>query len=103
MASLILSSPGKKGFFCPRRELSSYCNGLFSIQFRTDRMTPPPPSLKEPPSELTAGAPELDVLLTVHLQVCKALLQVSRARLGWCPLGWACWAAEAWRREGLTV
>ncbi|XP_063104239.1 RIPOR family member 3 isoform X3 [Cavia porcellus] len=42
---------------------------------RTDRMTPPPPSLKEPPSELTAGAPELDVLLTVHLQVCKALLQ----------------------------
>ncbi|XP_021094618.1 protein FAM65C isoform X2 [Heterocephalus glaber] len=42
---------------------------------RKDRMTPPPPSLKVSPRELTAGAPELDVLLTVHLQVCKALLQ----------------------------
>lgn len=27
------------------------------------------------PSELTAGAPELDTLLTAHLRVCKALLQ----------------------------
>ncbi|XP_013373807.1 PREDICTED: protein FAM65C isoform X3 [Chinchilla lanigera] len=42
---------------------------------RKDRTTPPPPSLKVSPRELTAGAPELDVLLTVHLQVCKALLQ----------------------------
>ncbi|KAM6147717.1 RIPOR family member 3 [Erethizon dorsatum] len=42
---------------------------------RKDRTTPPPPSLKVSPREVTAGAPELDVLLTVHLQVCKALLQ----------------------------
>ncbi|KAM8775395.1 RIPOR family member 3 isoform 2-T2 [Rhynchonycteris naso] len=42
---------------------------------RNDRTLPPPPSLKESPRELTAGAPELDMLLTVHLQVCKALLQ----------------------------
>ncbi|XP_023576567.1 RIPOR family member 3 isoform X2 [Octodon degus] len=42
---------------------------------RKDRTTPPPPSLRVSPRELTAGAPELDMLLTVHLQVCKALLQ----------------------------
>ncbi|XP_037023188.2 RIPOR family member 3 isoform X1 [Artibeus jamaicensis] len=42
---------------------------------RKDRTLPPPPSLKESPRELTAGTPELDMLLTVHLQVCKALLQ----------------------------
>lgn len=35
----------------------------------------PLPSLEESSRELTAGAPELDVLLKVHLQVCKALLQ----------------------------
>ncbi|XP_029330609.1 RIPOR family member 3 isoform X1 [Mus caroli] len=40
-----------------------------------DSPPPPRPSLKVSPSELTAGAPELDTLLTVHLQVCKALLQ----------------------------
>ncbi|XP_008564138.1 PREDICTED: protein FAM65C [Galeopterus variegatus] len=39
-----------------------------------DRTLPPPPS-RASSRELTAGAPELDVLLTVHLQVCKALLQ----------------------------
>ncbi|PNJ19438.1 RIPOR3 isoform 2 [Pongo abelii] len=42
---------------------------------RKDRPLPPPSSLKASSRELTAGAPELDVLLTVHLQVCKALLQ----------------------------
>ncbi|XP_045050935.2 RIPOR family member 3 isoform X6 [Desmodus rotundus] len=42
---------------------------------RKDRTLPPPPSLKESSRELTAGTPELDMLLTVHLQVCKALLQ----------------------------
>ncbi|XP_055249485.1 RIPOR family member 3 isoform X4 [Moschus berezovskii] len=35
---------------------------------RKDRSPPPPPSLKASSRELTAGAPELDVLLTVHLQ-----------------------------------
>ncbi|XP_062933577.1 RIPOR family member 3 [Cynocephalus volans] len=40
-----------------------------------DRTPPPLPSLRASSRELTAGAPELDVLLTVHLQVCKALLQ----------------------------
>ncbi|XP_014395139.1 PREDICTED: protein FAM65C, partial [Myotis brandtii] len=42
---------------------------------RKDRTRPPPPSLRESSRELTTGAPELDTLLTVHLQVCKALLQ----------------------------
>ncbi|XP_074173984.1 RIPOR family member 3 isoform X3 [Rhinolophus sinicus] len=42
---------------------------------RKDRTLAPPPSLKESSRELTAGAPELDELLKVHLQVCKALLQ----------------------------
>ncbi|CAI9154832.1 unnamed protein product [Rangifer tarandus platyrhynchus] len=42
---------------------------------RKDKSPPPPPSLKASSRELTAGSPELDVLLTVHLQVCKALLQ----------------------------
>ncbi|KAI4538606.1 hypothetical protein MG293_012009 [Ovis ammon polii] len=42
---------------------------------RKDKSPPPPPSLTASSRELTAGAPELDVLLTVHLQVCKALLQ----------------------------
>nr|XP_040131970.1 RIPOR family member 3 isoform X2 [Ictidomys tridecemlineatus] len=40
---------------------------------RKDR--PPPSPLKGSSRELTAGARELDVLLTVHLKVCKALLQ----------------------------
>ncbi|XP_058418465.1 RIPOR family member 3 [Diceros bicornis minor] len=40
-----------------------------------DRTPPPPPSLKASSEELTAGAPELDMLLSVHLQVCKALLE----------------------------
>ncbi|XP_071465094.1 RIPOR family member 3 isoform X3 [Marmota flaviventris] len=40
---------------------------------RKDR--PPPAPLKESSRELTAGAWELDALLTVHLKVCKALLQ----------------------------
>lgn len=51
----------------------------FFYLLRRDSPPPPRPSLKVSPSELTAGAPELDTLLTVHLQVCKALLQVS----GW--------------------
>ncbi|XP_060041355.1 RIPOR family member 3 isoform X3 [Erinaceus europaeus] len=42
---------------------------------RKDRTTPPPPSLRVPSRELTAGSPELDTLLEVHLQVCKTLLQ----------------------------
>ncbi|XP_059934632.1 RIPOR family member 3 [Mesoplodon densirostris] len=42
---------------------------------RKDRTPPPPPSLKASSRELTAGAPELDVLLTVHLRICKVLLQ----------------------------
>uniref|UniRef100_A0A8C2NX12 FAM65 N-terminal domain-containing protein n=1 Tax=Capra hircus TaxID=9925 RepID=A0A8C2NX12_CAPHI len=42
---------------------------------RKDKSPPPPPSLRASSRELTVGAPELDVLLTVHLQVCKALLQ----------------------------
>lgn len=42
---------------------------------RKDKSPPPTPPLKAPSRELTAGAPELDVLLTVHLQVCTALLQ----------------------------
>lgn len=55
---------------------------FFSIQLRKDRTLAPPPSLKESSRELTAGAPELDVLLKVHLQVCKALLQVAEGP-GW--------------------
>lgn len=51
----------------------------FFCLLRRDSPPPPRPSLKVSPSELTAGAPELDTLLSVHLQVCKALLQVS----GW--------------------
>lgn len=51
----------------------------FFCLLRRDSPPPPRPSLKVSPRELTAGAPELDMLLTVHLQVCKALLQVS----GW--------------------
>lgn len=53
---------------------------------RKESPPPPRPSLKVSPSELTAGAPELDTLLTVHLHVCKVLLQVSGqggARPGW--------------------
>ncbi|KAB1262426.1 RIPOR family member 3, partial [Camelus dromedarius] len=42
---------------------------------RSDGTPPPPPSLKASSRELTAGAPELDMLLAVHLQICKALLQ----------------------------
>uniref|UniRef100_A0A8B9WG65 RIPOR family member 3 n=1 Tax=Bos mutus grunniens TaxID=30521 RepID=A0A8B9WG65_BOSMU len=42
---------------------------------RKDKSPPPTPPLKALSRELTAGAPELDVLLTVHLQVCTALLQ----------------------------
>ncbi|XP_071067889.1 RIPOR family member 3 isoform X2 [Dasypus novemcinctus] len=42
---------------------------------RKDRTPPLLSSLRASSRELTAGAPELDVLLVVHLQVCKALLQ----------------------------
>lgn len=42
---------------------------------RKDSTLPLLPSLEESSRDLTAGAPELDVLLKVHLQVCKALLQ----------------------------
>lgn len=55
---------------------------FFSTQPRNDRTPPPPPSLRGSSRELTAGAPELDVLLTVHLQVCKALLQVAEGPRG---------------------
>ncbi|EPY88329.1 hypothetical protein CB1_000178007 [Camelus ferus] len=48
---------------------------------RSDGTPPPPPSLKASSRELTAGAPELDMLLAVHLQICKALLQVACRRL----------------------
>uniref|UniRef100_A0A4W2I389 RIPOR family member 3 n=1 Tax=Bos indicus x Bos taurus TaxID=30522 RepID=A0A4W2I389_BOBOX len=47
---------------------------------RKDKSPPPTPQLKAPSRELTAGAPELDVLLTVHLQVCTALLQATRRK-----------------------
>uniref|UniRef100_A0A4W2CSJ8 RIPOR family member 3 n=1 Tax=Bos indicus x Bos taurus TaxID=30522 RepID=A0A4W2CSJ8_BOBOX len=47
---------------------------------RKDKSPPPTPPLKAPSRELTAGAPELDVLLTVHLQVCTALLQATRRK-----------------------
>nr|XP_020137552.1 protein FAM65C isoform X2 [Microcebus murinus]XP_020137553.1 protein FAM65C isoform X2 [Microcebus murinus] len=42
---------------------------------RKDRTPPPPPSPKSSSRDVTAGAPELDVLLAAHLHVCKALLQ----------------------------
>ncbi|XP_057385465.1 RIPOR family member 3 isoform X4 [Balaenoptera acutorostrata] len=42
---------------------------------RKDKTPPPPPLLTASCRELTAGAPELDVLLTVHLRICKVLLQ----------------------------
>lgn len=50
---------------------------FFSIQLRKDR-SPPPPPRKASSQELTAGTPELDTLLRVHLQVCRTLLQVAR-------------------------
>lgn len=56
---------------------TSMVTQLFSTHPRNDRTPPPPPSLRGSSRELTAGTPELDVLLTVHLQVCKALLQVA--------------------------
>nr|XP_034352497.1 RIPOR family member 3 isoform X3 [Arvicanthis niloticus] len=58
-------------------DLASDELSLFGGSQAPERDSPPPPrpSLKVSPSELTAGAPELDTLLTVHLQVCKALLQ----------------------------
>ncbi|KAM4842721.1 RIPOR family member 3 [Thomomys bottae] len=40
-----------------------------------DGTPPSPTSLNAATGELTAGDPELDALLTVHLHVCKALLQ----------------------------
>ncbi|XP_058541936.1 RIPOR family member 3 isoform X5 [Neofelis nebulosa] len=40
-----------------------------------DRSPPPLPARTASPRELTAGTPELDMLLTVHLHVCKTLLQ----------------------------
>lgn len=49
---------------------------FFSIQLRKDRSPPPLPPRTASPRELTAGTPELDMLLTVHLHVCKTLLQV---------------------------
>ncbi|XP_037356235.1 RIPOR family member 3 [Talpa occidentalis] len=42
---------------------------------RKARTPPPPPALTVAPGELIADAPELDTLLTAHLQVCRALLQ----------------------------
>ncbi|XP_044909432.1 RIPOR family member 3 isoform X1 [Felis catus] len=42
---------------------------------RKDRSPPPLPPRTASPRELTAGTPELDMLLTVHLHVCKTLLQ----------------------------
>ncbi|XP_048078070.1 RIPOR family member 3 isoform X2 [Ursus arctos] len=42
---------------------------------RKDRTPPSPPPRKASATELTAGTLELDRLLTVHLQVCRALLQ----------------------------
>ncbi|XP_006881697.1 PREDICTED: protein FAM65C [Elephantulus edwardii] len=42
---------------------------------RKARTPPPPPLLRASSRGLTTGAPELDVLLTAHLQVCKSLLQ----------------------------
>ncbi|XP_037061470.1 RIPOR family member 3 isoform X3 [Peromyscus leucopus] len=58
-------------------DLASDELSLFGGSQAPERDSPPPPrpSLKVSSSELTAGAPELDTLLTVHLQVCKALLQ----------------------------
>eukprot|EP00073_Rattus_norvegicus_P045635 XP_017447783.1 PREDICTED: protein FAM65C isoform X6 [Rattus norvegicus] len=58
-------------------DLASDELSLFGGSQALERDSPPPPrpSLKVSPSELTAGTPELDTLLTVHLQVCKALLQ----------------------------
>ncbi|EGW05520.1 Protein FAM65C [Cricetulus griseus] len=58
-------------------DLASDELSLFGGSQAPERDSPPPPrpSLKVSPSELTAGAPELDMLLTVHLQICKALLQ----------------------------
>ncbi|ELK04292.1 Protein FAM65C [Pteropus alecto] len=60
---------------------------------RNDRTPPPLPSLRGSSRELTAGAPELDILLTVHLQVCKALLQVAEGPSGeWRErAGWGAW------------
>ncbi|XP_040589043.1 RIPOR family member 3 isoform X1 [Mesocricetus auratus] len=58
-------------------DLASDELSLFGGSQAPERDSPPPPqpSLKVSPSELTAGAPELDTLLTAHLRVCKALLQ----------------------------
>ncbi|XP_036042547.1 RIPOR family member 3 isoform X2 [Onychomys torridus] len=58
-------------------DLASDEMSLFGGSQAPEKDSPPPPrpSLKVSSSELTAGAPELDTLLTVHLQVCKALLQ----------------------------
>nr|XP_021493294.1 protein FAM65C isoform X3 [Meriones unguiculatus] len=58
-------------------DLASDELSLFGGSQAPERDSPPPPrpSLKVSASELTTGAPELDMLLTVHLQVCKALLQ----------------------------
>ncbi|XP_046534688.1 RIPOR family member 3 isoform X1 [Equus quagga] len=42
---------------------------------RRDGTPPPAPSLQASSRELTAGTLELDTLLTIHLQVCKALLE----------------------------
>uniref|UniRef100_A0A452VJP0 RIPOR family member 3 n=1 Tax=Ursus maritimus TaxID=29073 RepID=A0A452VJP0_URSMA len=42
---------------------------------RKDRTPPSPPPRKASATELTAGTLELDRLLAVHLQVCRALLQ----------------------------
>ncbi|XP_026642834.1 RIPOR family member 3 [Microtus ochrogaster] len=58
-------------------DLASDELSLFGGSQAPEKDSPPPPrpSLKMSPSELTAGVLELDTLLTVHLQVCKALLQ----------------------------
>lgn len=56
-------------------------------------MPPPAPSLQASSRELTAGTLELDTLLTIHLQVCKALLEVAEGQgRGHLPGAWA----EGW-------
>nr|XP_020035284.1 protein FAM65C [Castor canadensis] len=56
-------------------DLASEDLSLFSDSQGPRKDLTPLTSLNVSPGELTAGTPELDVLLTVHLQVCKALLQ----------------------------
>lgn len=73
MGSLARALQGGRDFSYLTRTVTQ----LFSVQLRKDSTLPPLPSQKESSRDLTAGAPELDMLLKVHLQVCKALLQVD--------------------------